>query len=69
VASVTASVGLLFVAVVLEATHPLACEELRWVLSALATAVVAAAMAGNDEIGVVDFAFQCFVADSLTQGS
>jgi hypothetical protein len=58
-ASVTASVGLLFVAVVLEATHLLAFEELRWVLSALATAVAAAAaMAGNDEIGVVGFAFQ-----------
>ena len=54
----TASVGLLFVAVVLEATHLLAFEELRWVLSALATAVAAAAMAGNDEIGVVGFAFQ-----------
>jgi hypothetical protein len=56
--SVTASAGLLFVAVVLEATHPLAFEDLRWVLSALATAVAAAAIAGNDEIGVVGFAIE-----------
>jgi len=57
------------VAVVLGATHPLAFEELRWVLPALAAAVATAAMAANDEIGAVGFALQCFVADPLTQGS